>query len=66
MAETETKLPSFEELREKFGLVRALDTFFGGYGYLPEPKFAGEYHEALGDKDLGEDVEQYIKSNFPR
>ncbi len=66
MITEKTKIRTFDEMREASGLVAALNAHFGAYGTLPEPRFPGEYHEALGLADLGEDVESYILSTFPR
>lgn len=55
---------SFEEMVRESGMVAAMNAYFGAYGTLPAEKTPGEYYEAVGDRDLGEDVETYIKSNF--
>lgn len=59
-------LQSFDQMVERSGKIAAMNAYFGVYGSLPEEKFPGEYHEALGDPHLGEDVEMWIKSNCPR
>ena len=56
---------SFEEIREKDGLVTALNAY-AAIDQIPEPKFPGEYHETLGLPGLSEDAEQQIKSKFSR
>lgn len=56
-------ISTFEEMEEVGGKIAAMNSFFGAYGYLPPERVQGEWHEALGDPNLGEDVEMWIKSH---
>lgn len=62
--EERSPLSTFDEMVERGGMVAALNSYFGAHGTLPAEKTRGEYHEALGDPGLGEDVELHIKSHF--
>jgi len=66
MPDTETKIKSFEEMEKASGPVAAANAYFSVHGNLPEEKFPGQWHELVGDQDLGEDVETWIKNNCPR
>lgn len=63
---TTFELLSFEAIRLNRGMIAAMNAHFGAHGYLPPEKTQGEYFEALGDPELGEDVEMWIKSHCSR
>ncbi len=54
----------FDEIAGRSGTAKALNAIYGGYGKLPEEKFPGEFHEAVGLKELDEDVETHIRANY--
>jgi hypothetical protein len=66
MAETAFRPQTFEEMRERSGMIRAMNAYFSVHQNLPEEKVKGEYWEALGDPQLDEAVESWIKSNCSR
>ena len=57
---------TFETMCKKVGIVAALNAHFAVHGTLPDQRFPGEFHEAVGLPELDERVETLIKQNCER
>ena len=58
---------SLDRLFETSGVVGGLNAYYAVHACLPDDAAKiPVYHEAVGLKDLGEEVELYIKRTFPR
>jgi len=60
------EIATFETMCKKVGLVAALNAHFAAHGRLPDQRFPGEFHEAVGLPELDEQVETLIKRDCER